>query len=144
MNYLQYLASDTEIKVSKLSRLLLFSSMQRCSYEEVMKRCSSPLHWDTATQQKGFQPRRAGIDSGSSNVGFVVDKVVLRHVLSEYSGFRCQAFHRLLHTHHHQSTGDGTIEVIASVIMGSIKLQPNKRFFSVSHELSINVSYISY
>jgi hypothetical protein len=35
-------------------------------------------------------------------VGFVVDKVALGQVFSEYFNFPCQlAFHRLLHNHHH-------------------------------------------
>jgi hypothetical protein len=35
-------------------------------------------------------------------VGFVVDKVALRQVFSEYFGFPCQvSFHQLLHIHHH-------------------------------------------
>jgi hypothetical protein len=44
-----------------------------------------------------FEPR-------ARHVGFVVDKVALGQVFSEYLGFPCQlSFHRLLHTHHHQS-----------------------------------------
>jgi hypothetical protein len=42
-------------------------------------------------------------------VGFVVDKVALGQVFSEYFGFPCQfAFHRLLQIHH-LSSGAGTI-----------------------------------
>jgi hypothetical protein len=38
----------------------------------------------------------------SGHVGFVVDKVALGQVFSEYFGFPCQfSFHLLLHTHHH-------------------------------------------
>jgi hypothetical protein len=49
-----------------------------------------------------FEPR-------SGHVGFVLDKVVLGQVFSEYFGFPCQSsFHRLLHTHH-LSSGAGTI-----------------------------------
>jgi hypothetical protein len=33
--------------------------------------------------------------------GFVVDKVAQGQVFSEYFGFPCQSFHRLLHTRHH-------------------------------------------
>jgi hypothetical protein len=37
-------------------------------------------------------------------VGFVVEKVALGQVFSEYFGFPCQfSFHRLLHIHHHSS-----------------------------------------
>jgi hypothetical protein len=35
-------------------------------------------------------------------VGFVVDKVALEQVFSEYFGFPCQSvFHQLLHNHYH-------------------------------------------
>jgi hypothetical protein len=40
-----------------------------------------------------------------------VDKLALWHVFSEYFGFPCQlAFHRLLHNHHHLSSGAGTVD----------------------------------
>jgi hypothetical protein len=43
-------------------------------------------------------------------VGFVVDKVALGQVFSEYFGFTCQSsFHQLLHNHPHLSSGAGTI-----------------------------------
>jgi hypothetical protein len=38
----------------------------------------------------GFPPRRPGFDLGSGQVGFVVDKVALAQVFSEYFGFPCQ------------------------------------------------------
>jgi hypothetical protein len=34
----------------------------------------------------GFPPRRPGFDPGSGHVGFVVDKVALGQVFSEYFG----------------------------------------------------------
>jgi hypothetical protein len=35
-------------------------------------------------------------------VGFVVEKVALGQVFSEYFGFPCQSsFHQFLHNHHH-------------------------------------------
>jgi hypothetical protein len=37
-------------------------------------------------------------------VGFVVDKVVLEQVCSEYFGFLCLSLHPLLNTHHHPSS----------------------------------------
>jgi hypothetical protein len=37
----------------------------------------------------GFSPRRLGFASGSGQVGFVVDKMALGHVFSEYFGFPC-------------------------------------------------------
>jgi hypothetical protein len=39
----------------------------------------------------------------------VVAKAALEHVFSEFFGFPCQAFHRLLHTHHHPSSRAGKI-----------------------------------
>jgi hypothetical protein len=43
-----------------------------------------------------------------SQVGFLIDKIALGQVFSEYFGFPCQsAFHLLLHTHH-LSSGAGT------------------------------------
>jgi hypothetical protein len=43
-------------------------------------------------------------------VGFVVDKVALAQVFSEYFCFPFQSsFHQLLHNHHHPSSGAGTI-----------------------------------
>jgi hypothetical protein len=43
-------------------------------------------------------------------VGFVVDKVALGQVFSEYFGFPCQSsFHQLFHNHPHLSSGVGTI-----------------------------------
>jgi hypothetical protein len=54
----------------------------------------------------GFPPLRPGFESRSGNVGFVVDKVALGQVSSEYSGFSCQfSFHRLLHIQNHLSSG---------------------------------------
>jgi hypothetical protein len=55
-------------------------------------------------------PLRPGFDPRSGHVGFVVDKVALGQVFSEYFGFPCQSsFHQLLHNHHHLSSGAGTI-----------------------------------
>jgi hypothetical protein len=41
-------------------------------------------------------------DPGSGQVGFVVDKVALGRVFSEYFGFSCQfSFHQILNHHNH-------------------------------------------
>jgi hypothetical protein len=57
----------------------------------------------------GFPPRRPEFDPRSSYVGFVVGRVALGQVLSEYFGFPCQSsFHLLLHNHHPPS-GAGII-----------------------------------
>jgi hypothetical protein len=58
----------------------------------------------------GFPPQQSGFESGSGHVEFVVDKMAMGQVFSEYFGFPCQSsFHRLFHTHHHLSSGTGTI-----------------------------------
>jgi hypothetical protein len=50
----------------------------------------------------GFQSRWPGFDPGSGQVEFVVDKMTLGQVFSEYFGFSCQSlFHQLLHNHPH-------------------------------------------
>jgi hypothetical protein len=54
--------------------------------------------------------RRPEFDPWSDQVGFVVDKVALEQVFSEYFGFPCQSsFHHLLHNHPHLSSGAVTI-----------------------------------
>jgi hypothetical protein len=58
----------------------------------------------------GFPPRRPGFKTGSSHVGFVVDKVAQGQVFSEYLGVPFQSlFHQFLHNYHHLSSGAGTI-----------------------------------
>jgi hypothetical protein len=53
-------------------------------------------------------------------VGFVVDKVALGHVFSEYFGFPCQSsFHQFFHNHDHLSSGAVTIgKIVADVPSG--------------------------
>jgi hypothetical protein len=75
-----------------------------------------PLCW------LGFEPR-------THLVGFVVDKVALGQVFSEYLGFPCQlSFHWLLHTpsphHHHLWFGAGTIGQIVAHIASGFSLVP--------------------
>jgi hypothetical protein len=63
------------------------------------------LRWATPWLRRlvaGFLPRRPGFKPGYSHVGFVVDKVALRQIFSEYFGFPCQSsIHQFLHNHHH-------------------------------------------
>jgi hypothetical protein len=57
-------------------------------------------------------------------VGFVVDKVALGQVSSEYLGFPCQfSFHRLLHTHHPPS-GAGIIGQLVANVPSGLSLTP--------------------
>jgi hypothetical protein len=47
----------------------------------------------------GFPPQRSGFETMSSHVGFMVDKVAMRQVFSEYFGLPYHfSFHLLLHT----------------------------------------------
>jgi hypothetical protein len=58
----------------------------------------------------GLRPQWPGFEFESGHVGFVVDKVALGQVFSEYFSFPCQSsFHQLLHSHHPLSSGAGTI-----------------------------------
>jgi hypothetical protein len=57
-----------------------------------------------------FPPWRPGFEPRSGHVGFVVGKVALGQVFSEYFGFlRQSSFHQFLHNHHHLSSGACTI-----------------------------------
>jgi hypothetical protein len=57
-------------------------------------------------------------------VGFVVDKVALGQIFSEYFGFLCQfSFHFLLHTHH-LSSGTDTIGQLAADVTSGLSLIP--------------------
>jgi hypothetical protein len=58
-------------------------------------------------------------------VGFVVDKVALRQVFSEYFGFLCQlSFHRLLYIRHHLSSGVGTTGQLVADVPSGLSLTP--------------------
>jgi hypothetical protein len=67
----------------------------------------------------GFSPRRSGFDPGAGQVAFVVDKVPMGQVFSEYFGFPCQSsFHQILH--HLNHPGQVTIgQSVAAVPSGS-------------------------
>jgi hypothetical protein len=66
----------------------------------------------------GFEPR-------SGHVGFVVEKVALGQVFSEYFGFPCQfSFHRLFHSHHHLSYGAATVGQIVADVPSGLSLTP--------------------
>jgi hypothetical protein len=49
-----------------------------------------------------FPTSAAWVPDWAEHVGFVVDKVALGQVFSEYFGFPCQPlFHQMLHHHNH-------------------------------------------
>jgi hypothetical protein len=57
-------------------------------------------------------------------MGFVVDKVALGQVFSEYFGFPLQfSFHRLLHIHH-LSSGAGTIGQLVADVPSGLSVTP--------------------
>jgi hypothetical protein len=58
-------------------------------------------------------------------VGFVVDKVAMGQVFSEYFGFSCQfSFHWLIDTHHQLSFGAGAIGQIVSDVPSGLSPTP--------------------
>jgi hypothetical protein len=60
-------------------------------------------------------------------VGFVVEKVAQGQVFSECFGLPYQfSFHRLLHTHHHLSSGAGTIGQFMADVPNGLSLIPHK------------------
>jgi hypothetical protein len=74
-------------------------------------------------------------------VGFVVDKVAMGQVFSEYFSFPCQfSFHRLLHSHHHLSSGAGTIGQLVADIPSGLSLTPTPR--NKKKKLYLHVSVV--
>jgi hypothetical protein len=54
-----------------------------------------------------------------------VDKVTLEQVFSQYFGLPCQfSFHRLLHIHHHLSSGVGTMGQLVADVPRGLSLTP--------------------
>jgi hypothetical protein len=56
----------------------------------------------------GFSQRRAAFDPKPGHMGFMVHKMALRHIFSEYFGFSYQSLNRMLHSDYHPSSGVGT------------------------------------
>jgi hypothetical protein len=75
----------------------------------------------------GFPSLRPGFDLKSGHEEFVVDKVALGQVSSEYFGFTCQfSFQRLLHTHE-LSSGAGTMGQLVADVPSVLSLTPLPR-----------------
>jgi hypothetical protein len=55
-------------------------------------------------------------------MGFMVDKAALGLVFSEYFGFPCHSFRRLLYTYHRLSSGAGTIGQIVAAVPSGLSL----------------------
>jgi hypothetical protein len=72
-------------------------------------------------------------------VGFVVDKVALGQVFSEYFGFPYQfAFHRLLHVHHHLSSEAGTMGQLLADVPSEFSLTPTQDTKKTTFEIRTN------
>jgi hypothetical protein len=71
----------------------------------------------------GCPPRRPGFEPRSGHVGFVMDKLALGQVFSEYFGFPWQFSFRLLHAHH-ISSGAGTIGQLVADVPSELSVTP--------------------
>jgi hypothetical protein len=68
---------------------------------------------------------------GLGHVGFVVDKVGLGQVFSKQFSFPCQfTLHRLLHNHHHLSSGAGTIGQTVAAVPSGLSLTPMRKIIN--------------
>jgi hypothetical protein len=79
-------------------------------------------------------------------VGFVVEKVALGQVLSEYFIFRCKfAFHLLLHNHHHLSSGSGTIgQIVAAAVLSGLSLTLMRKIKRIIKIIPVCLSNVSF
>lgn len=60
----------------------------------------------------GFLTWRHGFDLRKGYVRFVVDKMTMGKIFSEYPCFPCQfSFHLILHTHHHLQLSYGASSI---------------------------------
>jgi hypothetical protein len=72
--------------------------------------------------------RQPGFEHRSVHVGFVVDKVALGQVFSEYFRFPCQfSFYRLLHIHHLSSRADKIGQLVGDVPSGLFHPTPRTK-----------------
>jgi hypothetical protein len=77
------------LKVLTVAKVVAFQTGVKLT---LIKKCLCivvcfPLQWC------GFEPE-------SGHLGYEVDRAALAQVFSQYFGFPCQAFQRLLHTYH--------------------------------------------
>jgi hypothetical protein len=91
-----------------------------------------------------FPTRRSGFELGSVHVGFVVNNVALGQVFSKYFDFPCQfAFHRLLHTHHHLSSGARTIGQTAADTPRGLSITPWEKLNNHNFVIHNNHNFVS-
>jgi hypothetical protein len=88
---------------------------------------SSPVGCAELRIVAGFPQRGTGFELSSRQVGFVVDKVAQGQVFSQYFGFPCHQFHRLLHTHHHPPSGAGTVAQTVVCVPSAPSLTPTTK-----------------
>jgi hypothetical protein len=70
-------------------------------------------------------PRRPGFKPRSDHMGFVLNKVALGQVFSEYFRFPSQfSFHQLLQIHHHLPSGAGTIGQTVADVQSGLSVTP--------------------
>jgi hypothetical protein len=89
---------------------------------------------NTHTKKKNFDLWalwRLTVRAQVSHVGFVVDKVTLRQAFSEYFGFSCQSFHRLLHAHRYPSSGAGTVGQTGADVTSELSVIPTQETLSL-------------
>jgi hypothetical protein len=80
----------------------------------------------------------AQVQPTSGLVGFVVDKVALVQVYSEYSSFPCQLLiHCLLHTHHHLSSGAVTVGQTAADAPSELSLTAPQEMIIIKIHLAL-------
>jgi hypothetical protein len=82
------------------SLLWLTGKSSKFRYPATHVMCTGEGHAIAQRLDAGFTPRRPRL-AYRQHVGFVVDKVALGQVFSEYFGFPCQSFHRFLRYHNH-------------------------------------------
>jgi hypothetical protein len=89
---------------------------------KILRKCLRKGRAIAQAISSGFSPPRSEFEPRSDHVEFVVDKVALRQVFSEYFGFPCQlSSHRLLYIHHHPSSRAGTMgKLVADLPSGLI------------------------
>jgi hypothetical protein len=106
--------------------------LTECAWKEVSSSCPHFLHITLSEKSVIHKfllpPRRPRFEPRSGHVGFIVNKVVLGRVFFECFGFPCQfSFHRLLHIHHHLSSGAGTIVQLVADVPSGLSLTPTQK-----------------
>jgi hypothetical protein len=75
-----------------------------------------------------------GFEPVSSYVGFVMDKVALGQVFSEYFGFPCQSsFHQFLRNHHHLSSGASSGRSTKRLSLTPLRIKKNTAYYKMFH-----------